>query len=146
MVIPDFDDRAHVLFGGDMRREFGDGDLVSIDRGASQGVVAGTRFALYRDPRNGLPLSELGEAVVVEVGETASRAVLVKVSDVVSAGDVAVRRPQPDALSSGRRAPPTWRPSPARRCRWRRTRRAARASEMSVTFGDLDSTAWWNRR
>jgi len=89
---PDFDDRASVLFGPDLRRVFADGDLLAINRGTSHGVVPGTRFALYRDPHNGLPLSELGEAVVVEAGATSSRAIVEKVSDVVSAGDVAVRR------------------------------------------------------
>src|SRR5262245_3314226 len=34
MLDPDFDDRAHVLFGKDTRELVGDGDVVSIDRGA----------------------------------------------------------------------------------------------------------------
>jgi hypothetical protein len=89
---PDFGDRGRVLFGPDLRTVFADGDLLAIDRGAIHGVAPGTRFALYRDPSNGLPLTELGEAVVIETGETASRAVIVRVLDVVTAGDVAVRR------------------------------------------------------
>lgn len=89
---PAFDDRASVLFGVDLRTEFGDGDLVLIDRGTSHGVAPGTRFALYRDPQNGLPLSELGEAVVVDAGETTSRAMVERASGVVTTGDVAVRR------------------------------------------------------
>lgn len=89
---PDFADRATVLFGSDLRTVFGDGDLLAINRGTNQGVVPGTRFALYRDPQNGLPLSELGEAVVVEADENGSRAVVARAFDVVTAGDVAVRR------------------------------------------------------
>jgi hypothetical protein len=89
---PNFDDRASILFGKDLRLIAGDGDVVAINRGTMHGVVPGVRFALYRDPRNGLPLSELGEAVVIEAGELSSRAVLVRVADVVTSGDVAVRR------------------------------------------------------
>lgn len=89
---PDFSDRATVLFGEDLREAFGDGDVLSIDRGSNHGVAPGTRFALYKDPQTGLPLSELGEAVVVDVTSTTARAVLVKARDVVEAGDVAVRR------------------------------------------------------
>jgi hypothetical protein len=37
-------------------------------------------------------MSERGEAVVLDVAETSSRAVLVRVRDVVYSGDVAVRR------------------------------------------------------
>jgi hypothetical protein len=87
-----FDDRAKVLFGKDRRRIFGDGDILSIDRGASHGVVGGARFLLYRDRQNGLPLVELGEAVVVDVAQDQSRAVVVRATDFVAAGDVAVKR------------------------------------------------------
>jgi len=89
---PNFADRASVLFGADLRNVFADGDVLAIDRGSAQGVTPGTRFALYRDPRNGLPLSDLGEAVVIDVTEGTARAVVVRVRDFVSAGDVAVMR------------------------------------------------------
>lgn len=89
---PNFADRASVLFGTDLRQVFGDGDVLAINRGSAQGVTRGTRFALYRDGHNGLPLGELGEAVVIDVTEGTSRAVLVRVRDFVSSGDVAVMR------------------------------------------------------
>jgi hypothetical protein len=89
---PNFSDRASVLFGADLRNIFGDGDVLAINRGSAQGVARGTRFALYRDQHNGLPLGELGEAVVVDVTEGTSRAVVVRARDYVSAGDVAVMR------------------------------------------------------
>jgi len=91
---PDFDERAAVLFGADRRETFGDGDVLTINRGTAQGVVNGARFAIYRDPKQGLrlPLVELGEAVVVDVSESVSKAVLVKVSDLVQVGDTAVPR------------------------------------------------------
>ena len=89
---PNFSDRASVLFGTDLRNSFGDGDVLAINRGSAHGVARGTRFALYRDAQNGLPLSELGEAVVVDVTDGTSRAVVVRVRDFVSTGDVAVMR------------------------------------------------------
>ncbi len=46
---PNFADRASVLFGTDLRQVFGDGDVLTINRGSAQGVTRGTRFALYRD-------------------------------------------------------------------------------------------------
>lgn len=88
---PDFSDRAQVLFGRDLREVFGDGDILSIDRGSNHGVTPGTRFALYHDPKNGMPLSERGEAVVLDVTETTSRAVIVRVREFVASGDTAVR-------------------------------------------------------
>lgn len=89
---PDFSDRASVLFGTDLRHSFGDGDVLAINRGSAHGVAKGSRFALYRDGHNGLPLGELGEAVVVDVQEGTSRAVVVRVRDYVTSGDVAVMR------------------------------------------------------
>jgi hypothetical protein len=85
-----FADRAQVIFGKDRRLVFGDGDLFSIDRGTNNGVTPGTRVAIYRDRQNGLPLVEIGEAVIVETSADTSRAVLVRVSDMVQAGDIAV--------------------------------------------------------
>jgi hypothetical protein len=96
-----FDDRAMVMIGRDLREDFGDGDVLAINRGSKDGVTPGTRFSLYRVQQGGslyntvgtnLPMSERGEAVVLDVTETTSRAVLVRVRDVVHSGDVAVRR------------------------------------------------------
>lgn len=89
---PNFADRATVLFGRDLQQMFGDGDILAIDRGTAQGVTPGSRFAIYRDPRNGLPLTELGEAVVIDAGDNWSRAVVQRAFDVITGGDVAVLR------------------------------------------------------
>ncbi len=91
---PNFDDRALVLTGVDRRRAFGDGDVLTINRGSSHGVAPGARFAIFRDPAQGfrLPLVQVGEAVVLEVRESISKAVLVQVTDRVESGDVAVPR------------------------------------------------------
>lgn len=95
MAAPDFSDRARVLHGTDGRAMSGDGDTLSIDRGTVHGVAVGARFAIYRDPKNGLPLVHLGEAVVMESGELTSKAVLVKAIDVVTVDDIAVPRREP---------------------------------------------------
>ncbi len=70
---PDFTDRANVLIGVDSRIMFGDGDVMSIERGTLHGVVPGARYALYRDFHNGMPLVHVGEAVVLETAEQTSK-------------------------------------------------------------------------
>lgn len=96
IVRPDWSDRASILQGTDTRTVFGDGDTFSITRGTVNGVVAGARYAIYRDLRDGImPLIYLGDAVVMEVGETTSKVVLVTMTDVVTLSDVAIPRRQP---------------------------------------------------
>ena len=92
---PMFDDRANVLFGTDTRTTFGDGDTLSIDRGTVHGVKLGARFQIYRGKQYGLPLVYVADAVVMEQGELTSKVVLVRVKDVVAAGDVVVARRTP---------------------------------------------------
>ena len=98
MIKPDFSDRATILQGTDSKVMFGDGDILSIERGATHGVVVGARYAIYRDPRTGtegMPLFYLADAVVTEVGALTSKLVVVKAVDAVTTEDVAVpRRPQ----------------------------------------------------
>jgi hypothetical protein len=88
----DWDDRGRVLFGADRRELFGDGDVFSFDRGSEHGILNGARVVVYRDRHNGLPLIEIGHAVVVEVSARTSKAVVVKLRlDRVQAEDVVVR-------------------------------------------------------
>jgi hypothetical protein len=94
-IKPDFSDRANFLFGVDGRVMFGDGDVASIDRGTLNGVVAGHRYAIYRDFHNGLPLVYVGEAVVMSAGDQTSKVVVTQVRDGVGPQDVAVPRRQP---------------------------------------------------
>ncbi len=93
-IVPDFSDRANILFGTDNRTMFGSGDVFSIDRGSQHGVAAGNRYAIYRDMRNGMPLVYVGDAVVMAVTELTSKVVVTTSQDGIEAGDVAVpRRP-----------------------------------------------------
>jgi hypothetical protein len=95
MVAPDFSDRANLLFGQDNRVSFGDGDIVSIDRGTVHGVVPGARYAIYRDSHDGMPLVHIGEAVVMAVNETTSKVVVTKAYDAIAGSDIAVPRRAP---------------------------------------------------
>jgi hypothetical protein len=91
-VAPDFSDRASILFGADHRSMFGDGDVMSIERGTLHGVVPGARYALYRDLRNGMPLIHVGEAVVLQTAEQTSKVAVTQASDAIQPGDIAVPR------------------------------------------------------
>lgn len=82
-----FADLGRVLFGVDRRESFGAGDLLSIDRGRSRGVIAGTRVAFYRDRANGTPLVELGMGIVIDVGADSSKVVVERSSGEVRRGD-----------------------------------------------------------
>jgi hypothetical protein len=92
---PDFSDRANVLTGADNRIMFGDGDVMSIERGTVHGVVPGARYAFYRDFHNGMPLVHLGEAVVLEAAERTSKVAVTRLVDPIQPGDIAVPRRKP---------------------------------------------------
>jgi hypothetical protein len=92
---PDFNDRAKVLFGADNRSLVGLGGLVSVDRGTLHGVVPGSRYAIYRDNHNGMPLVYLGEAVVLVTSELTSKVMITKSLDGIESNDVAVPRRAP---------------------------------------------------
>ena len=95
MEAPDFSDRGAILFGADNRVTFGDGDVMSIDRGTLHGVVPGARYALYRDLHNGMPLIHLGEAVVLATSEQTSKVSVTKTIDAIQPGDIVVPRRTP---------------------------------------------------
>jgi len=95
MEVPDFTDRAQILFGADTRTMFGDGDIMSIERGTLQGVVPGMRYAIYRDLRNGMPLVHVGEAVVLQTAEQTSKVSVTRAIDAIQPGDIAVPRRLP---------------------------------------------------
>lgn len=95
-MMPDFTDRAGLLFGNDNRVVFGTGDVFSIERGTINGVVAGQRYAIYRDFHNNLPLVYVGDVVVMSVSELTSKVVVTAAVDSIEPGDVAVPRRQPN--------------------------------------------------
>jgi hypothetical protein len=92
---PQRDNYARIMFGTDLRRTFGKGDLFIVDRGSDHGYAPGDRFAVYRDknaPQNFL--YHLGEAVAISVTpETATLQVTVSRDAFISGDYVAVRKP-----------------------------------------------------
>jgi hypothetical protein len=117
-LYPDFNDRGSILFGADNRILVGEGQVVSIDRGAVHGVTVGARFAVYRDkqksfisqpvvpsrgatprsPRNAhtgedvMPLVYIGDVVVMSVSETTSKVIVTRMTDGIINGDTVVPR------------------------------------------------------
>lgn len=83
----DFSELGRVLFGANRRESFGAGDLISIDRGQTRGMTTGTRVAFYRDRRNGTPLIEIGEGIVIEVSAESSKVVVERATLDVIRGD-----------------------------------------------------------
>lgn len=91
---PDFSERVQILPGLEGRGLMGNGDLFSIARGTQHGVTVGSRFAIYRDRKDGKPLVHIGEVIVTESATTSSKVLLMTTVDVVSPSDIAVpRRP-----------------------------------------------------
>lgn len=96
MLKPDFDDRGQIIFGVDSRSLIGAGEVASINRGTTHGVVPGARYAIYRDKRsNGLALIYLGEAVVMSVAEDTAKVAITKAVDGIESGDTVVPRRLP---------------------------------------------------
>ena len=92
MAAPDFTERVPILPGLDGRQLFGDGDTFSIARGTAHGVIAGARFSIYRDRKDGKPLVQIGEAIVTDPSTTSAKLLLMTTTDVVYATDLAVPR------------------------------------------------------
>jgi len=89
----DFNSPGRVLGGINQHQAAGAGDYVTIDVGSEHGMAAGTRFALYRDVHvTGVPLSSVGEAVVVSTGPKTSVARITQSRDAVVPGDYVIPR------------------------------------------------------
>jgi hypothetical protein len=90
----DFSNLGRVLQGSDRHEMFGPGDFVSIDRGSSQGLTAGTRIAFYHDRGSRAPLVEVGTGIVIEVQAETAKVVLDNARFVVRSEDYwGVRQP-----------------------------------------------------
>ena len=91
---PDFTTLGRVLGGNEDRDTAGLGDFVLIDWGEKQGLMAGSRFAIYRDVGvGGIPLSSVGEGVVVATSGSTALTRVTRARDAVYVGDyIALRR------------------------------------------------------
>ena len=91
----DFSKPGRVLFGDHGRLTGGVGDFMLADIGQEQGAAPGARYAVYRNPHaDGVPLTAVGEAVLVSVGEKESLFRLTETRDAVVAGDLLIPRRQ----------------------------------------------------
>jgi hypothetical protein len=103
-VEPDFKNMARVMFGDREQETAGAGGHMLIDHGADQGLTPGTRLAIYRDVRRWpgddpmtpagmpLPLSSVGEGVVVLTGPNMAVVRVLKTRDRVTRGDYVAPR------------------------------------------------------
>jgi len=90
---PDFAALGHIVNGVEDRTTFGGGDYALIDRGSEQGVTPGQRFAIYRDlHRGGLPLTSVGEAIVISTSGSVALARITRARDAVYEGDYVAPR------------------------------------------------------
>jgi hypothetical protein len=90
---PDFSLMGKVVAGNENRSDMGAGDFMLIDRGSEQGMLPGTRLALYRDVGvAGMPLAGLGEAIVISTSQAMSLSRITRSRDAVHAGDFVVTR------------------------------------------------------
>lgn len=89
----DFNDLGRIMFGNEARRTGAIGDFMLIDRGSDNGVEPGARFAVYRDLRvDGVPLTSIGEGVVISTAATRSLLRIVTARGAVETGDYVVPR------------------------------------------------------
>jgi hypothetical protein len=87
----DFSAPGHIVFGDGERSSIGVGEFALIDRGTKSGTTVGSRFAVYRDLRVAdLPLTSVGEAVVISEAEDAAVVRIVRARDAVFSGDYLV--------------------------------------------------------
>jgi len=86
----DFSSLSRVMYGDEERRMGGTGDFMLLEYGAA-GVAPGTRVALYRDLRTpGLPLTVVGEGVIVSVTNGTPVMRITTARDAVLSGDYVV--------------------------------------------------------
>ena len=90
---PDFSSYGRVLYGTDQRNMGGTGEFMLIDRGSEQSIALGARFAIYRDLNvGGVPLTSIGEAMVVSVGPSMALVRINRSRDAILSGDLVVPR------------------------------------------------------
>jgi hypothetical protein len=85
----DFSLLGRVVFGDEQRRIAGSGDFMMVDQGNAH-LVSGSRVAIYRDLRMaGIPLTAIGEGVIVSSGDTQLLRVTTQ-RDAIQGGDYVV--------------------------------------------------------
>jgi hypothetical protein len=90
----DFTTLGHIMAGNEDRDIVGAGDFALIDWGQNQGLMPGSRFAIFRDVGvAGLPLASIGEGVVISTSSAMALTRVTRATDAVYSGDyIALRR------------------------------------------------------
>lgn len=84
----DFSSAAHVLFGDEERISAATGEFILANGGAKGALTPGARFAIYRDLHEAdLPLTVIGEAVVISEGPDVAVLRIVRARDAIYGGD-----------------------------------------------------------
>jgi hypothetical protein len=103
--MPVYDNMGHMLTGVEASQVFSVGQMANIDRGTKAGVVPGMRFLVFRDKRDlpkttdrksavfaqltaSLPLTEIGQVMVVAVREDDSTVQILAQKDAIQTGDL----------------------------------------------------------
>ena len=86
---PQFDDPAHVIFGGHGQQMGAPRQLMVIDRGSADGALRGQRLTIFRRPQGQHgPVSRIGEAVIVAIRERSATIRIERATDAVTVGDL----------------------------------------------------------
>jgi hypothetical protein len=89
----DFSTLGRILTGPENTNSASGGRLMLIDPGKNTSLQPGARFAIYRDLHTeGLPLSSVGEGVVLSVGKTMALTKITRSRDAIVTGDYVVPR------------------------------------------------------
>jgi hypothetical protein len=89
----DFTVLSRILGGAEHRDMGATGDFMAVGSGSEQGLAPGARLAIYRDVKvGGMPLSAVGEAVVIATAQDRSIVRITQTRDAVQAGDYLVPR------------------------------------------------------
>lgn len=95
---PERDNYAKVLVGNDGHFAFAKGDFFTIDRGKDHNIVPGSQFVIYRNKReSGNFLSEIAEAMAVDVRDDTATLTVTRSRDAIQDGDYVSMRKEPDA-------------------------------------------------
>lgn len=90
---PDFSSLGRVLNGPEDTSSGAVGGVMMIDRGSDQQLAPGARFSVYRDLHTaGMPLTNVGEGVVLSVGKSMSLMKITRSRDAIVTGDYVVPR------------------------------------------------------
>jgi hypothetical protein len=90
---PDFNAMGQILIGNEDRNTMAVGDFALVDRGTEHGMAPGARLALYRSVGvSGMPLTAVGEAIVISVSPKIALARITQARDAIRAGDFVAPR------------------------------------------------------